>query len=130
MSSCCEEKRIFPYRVTQTIYERNTIPCAERVNGMIVTVVGPDSSYKQFMLKGGDPCSNSNWKVYHSVGEITEMIGHFTLDEPVALPITDNFLNARFPLAAEGFKVTIPSLNSTFMKIFNNRWIMSNNIYI
>lgn len=130
MSNCCEENRIFPYRVVQTMYERNTIPCEERVNGMIVTVVGADSTYNQYILKGGDPCVNSNWQIYHSSAMIASMLGHFTLDEPLTLPITDDFLNARFPEAIEGFKATVPSLNTTFMKIFNNRWIMSNNIYL
>lgn len=131
MDNCveCQDKRIFPYRIVQTIYERNTIPCIERLNGMIVTVVGSDNSYKQYILKGGDPCVNENWKEYNlSAQNLQGYLGHETLLDPVSLPITDEYLNSRFPEALEGFRVTILSLNTTFMKIFNEKWLMSNNV--
>jgi hypothetical protein len=123
----CNEERIFPYRVVQTLYERNTMPCPERLNGMIVTVVGNDKDYKQYMLKGGDPCVNANWVDYQSPETYASFFGHETLTEPITGPIEDSFLNARYPSAREGFRVSIPSLNATFMKIFNNAWVSTNN---
>lgn len=126
----CEELRIFPYRVVQTIYERDTIPCPERLNGMIVTVVGKDLTYKQFMLEGGDPCSNDNWKPYHSILEIGKLLGHVTLDDPMQVPVTNAALNNRFPEANEGFRVTVKSLNATFLKIYQDKWLMSNNVIL
>ena len=134
MSNCdnCFEPGITPaYRVAQTIYERNTIPCVERVNGMIVTVVGTDLSYKQYMLKGGDPCVNENWKEYGLDKEsLSTLVGHETIPDIPQEPVTSSELNSRFPEAIEGFRVTYTSLNTTFMKIFNNKWIMSGNILI
>lgn len=134
MSNCdnCFEGGVIPaYRVTQTIYERNTIPCIERVNGMIVTVVGEDNSYKQYILKGGDPCVNENWKEYGlDKASLSIFIGHETVPDIPQGPITSSELNSKFPEALEGFRVTYTSLNTTFMKIFNNQWIMSGNILI
>lgn len=124
----CGDRRIFPYRVVRTIYERNSIPCDERLNGMLVTVVGADSSYKQFMLKGGDPCVNENWRPYDPIGSFTDRAGHFTLTLPLTIPLTDEYLNANFPTAVEGFRVTVPSLNTTYMKIAGEQWVMGNNI--
>lgn len=126
----CEELRIFPYRVVQTIYERDTIPCSERINGMIVTVVGEDLTYEQFMLKGGDPCVNENWKPYHSILQIGRLIGHVTLDEPMQTPVTNEALNNMFPGVDEGFRVTVRSLNTTFLKIYQDKWLMSNNVIL
>ena len=45
-NDCNEIDSLAAYRVVQTIYERNTIPCVERLNGMVVTVVGPDTCLK------------------------------------------------------------------------------------
>ena len=129
MSNCDEINA--SYKIVQTITERNTIPCEERINGMIVTVVGNDFSYKQYMLKGGDPCVNSNWKPHSlSVEELNDVIGHKTITTEVTVPITISELNTRFPKAKEGFQVTYTALNTTFMKIFNDSWLMSNNIQI
>ena len=130
-NDCNEINSIAAYRVVQTVYERNTIPCNERLNGMVVTVVGADNSYLQYMLQGGDPCVNSNWKPYNfSVEELNDMIGHKTITTEVTTPITSSELNTRFPKAKEGFQVTYTTLNTTFMKIFDNSWVMSNNIQI
>lgn len=130
-NNCNKMNSLAAYRVVQTIYERNTIPCVERLNGMVVTVVGEDKSYLQYMLKGGDPCVNSNWKPYNfSVEELNEIIGHKTITTEVTAPITSSELNTRFPKAKEGFQVTYTTLNTTFMKIFNDSWLMSNNIQI
>ena len=131
MSNCNGIDSLATYRVVQTIYERNTIPCEERLNGMIVTVVGNDLSYKQYMLKGGDPCVNSNWKPSNlSIEELSDIIGHKTITTEVTVPITSSELNTRFPKAKEGFQVTYTALNTTFMKIFDDSWLMSNNIQI
>ena len=128
--SCCNTP-FSDYRIVQTITERNTIPCEERSNGMVVTVIGNDFSYKQYMLKGGDPCVNSNWKPNtFSVEELNDIIGHKTVDAEVTTPVTSSELNTRFPKAKEGFQVTYTKLNTTFMKIFNDSWLMSNNIQI
>lgn len=127
-NDCNEIDSLAAYRVVQTIYERNTIPCVERLNGMLVTVVGADKSYLQYMLQGGDPCVNSNWVLY-STG-IDPLGNHKTIEEEVALPITSSYLNSRFPTAKEGFKVTVLNLNTTFMKVFGDRWVMTNNVLI
>ena len=127
-NNCNEIDSLAAYRVVQTIYERNTIPCIERINGMIVTVVGNDLSYKQYMLQGSDPCVNSNWVLY-STG-IDTLGNHKSIEEELNLPITSSYLNSRFPTAKEGFKVTVLNLNTTFMKVFGDRWVMTNNILI
>lgn len=126
MSDCGSGQ--IPYRVVQTIYERNTIPCSERLNGMLVTVVGSDSSYKQFMLQGGDPCVNSNWKPVLDLSAILSMVGHFTIEDDVNGEIEDIYLNTRFPKSLEGFRVTFLSLNTTFMKISGDRWVITNTV--
>ena len=128
MSNCNGIDSLATYRVVQTIYERNTIPCVERLNGMLVTVVGANKSYLQYMLQGGDPCVNSNWVLY-STG-IDPLGDHKTIEEEATLPITSSYLNSRFPTAKEGFKVTVLNLNTTFMKVFGDRWVMTNNILI
>lgn len=127
-NDCNEIDSLAAYRVVQTIYERNTIPCIERINGMIVTVVGSDLSYNQYMLQGGDPCVNSNWVLY-STG-IDTLGNHQSIEEETNLPITSSYLNSRFPTAKEGFKVTVLNLNTTFMKVFGDRWVMTNNVLI
>lgn len=127
-NDCNEIDSLAAYRIVQTIYERNTIPCVERLNGMLVTVVGANKSYSQYMLQGGDPCVNSNWVLY-STG-IDPLGDHKTIEEEATLPITSNYLNSRFPTAKEGFKVTVLNLNTTFMKVFGDRWVMTNNVLI
>ena len=127
-NDCNEIDSLAAYRVVQTIYERNTIPCEERLNGMLVTVIGADKSYLQYMLQGGDPCVNSNWVLY-STG-IDPLGNHKTIEEEATLPITSDYLNSRFPTAKEGFKVTVLNLNTTFMKVFGDRWVMTNNVLI
>ena len=116
-----------PYRVVQTIHERNTLPCVERVNGMIVTVVGQDLSYKQYILKGGDPCVNSNWVEYGlTVDAISELIGHFTdFSTNLPDPVTSTYLNNRFPRAVEGFRFTAVTLNTMFTKISSDTWVLT-----
>lgn len=125
MSDCSPNMN--PYRVVRTIAERNTIPCDERINGMRVTVVGGDSTYKEYMLKGGDPCVNSNWEEIPSASTISQMTGHSTVEEDTAT-ITDLYLNERFPDSLEGYRVTFLNLKSTFMKISADRWVITNNI--
>lgn len=118
---------ILPYRVVQTLTERNSIPCTERINGMIVTVVGKDKSYKQYMLKGGDPCVNSNWKDLFDLETVLDSIGHVTTYEEVKEYISDEYLNTRFPKAKEGFRVTFTELNTTFTKTHGEVWGITNN---
>ena len=127
-NDCNEIDSLATYRVVQTIYDRNIIPCIERLNGMLVTVVGANKSYLQYMLQGGDPCVNSNWVLY-SIG-IDPLGNHKTIEEKATLPITSSYLNSRFPTAKEGFKVTVLNLNTTFMKVFGDRWVMTNNVLI
>lgn len=128
MSDCNKQ---IPYRVVQTIYERNSLPCEERMNGMIVTVIGTDLSYKQYILKGGDPCVNTNWKDYNlDITDVKQAIGHESVNTIPEETITSIYLNTRFPKAIEGFRVTYTTLNTTFMKIFGDSWIMAGNIKI
>lgn len=51
------------YRVVRTIKERNSIDCCHRKLGMRVMVIGQDYSYKEYILKGEDICSNNNWNL-------------------------------------------------------------------
>ena len=67
---------------------------------------------------------------YFSIEELNDMIGHKTITTEVTTPITSSELNTRFPKAKEGFQVTYTTLNTTFMKIFDDSWLMSNNIQI
>ena len=50
------------YKVVSDITCRNNIPCEYRKLGMQVMVVGPDASFKRYILKGHDPCSNEGWE--------------------------------------------------------------------
>ena len=50
------------YKVVSDITCRNNIPCEYRKLGMQVMVIGPDASFKRYILKGQDPCSNDNWE--------------------------------------------------------------------
>lgn len=50
------------YKVVSGITCRNNIPCEYRKLGMQVMVIGPDASFKRYILKGQDPCSNDNWE--------------------------------------------------------------------
>ena len=50
------------YKVVSDIDCRNNISCEYRKLGMQVMVVGPDASFKKYVLKGQDPCSNDNWE--------------------------------------------------------------------
>lgn len=134
MSCNCGPLPIFPYRVVQNLREMNTIPCSERIRGMKVVViqgvVGTETPpYTEYMLQGNDPCNNDNWKkitvdnvvLENTVGHTTEE----TLDED---PITDEYLNLKYPAVLEGFKVTVLPINTTFMKISQGRWVITNNI--
>lgn len=49
------------YRVVRTVKERNAIDCCHRKLGMKVMVIGQDYSYKDYILKGENTCSNDNW---------------------------------------------------------------------
>jgi len=122
IKNCCDnEDKLAHYRVVNTIAERNLIPCAERVLGMIVTVV--QDNYKQYMLQGNDACNNNNWKPYN---EIEQIKIHKTIDNAPSDLITSDYLNTQFPNTPEGFKVTYKSLNSSFMRIANGEWLITN----
>ena len=49
------------YRVVRTVKERNAIDCCHRKLGMKVMVIGQDYSYKDYILKGENACSNDDW---------------------------------------------------------------------
>ena len=51
------------YRVVRTIKERNAIDCCHRKLGMRVMVIGQDYSYKDYILKGENICSNDDWSL-------------------------------------------------------------------
>lgn len=134
MSCNCGPLPIFPYRIVQNLKEMNSLPCAERIRGMKVVVVqgvvGTETPpYTEYMMQGNDPCNNDNWKkitvdnvvLENTVGHATEE----TLDED---PISDEYLNLKYPAVLEGFKVTVLPINTTFMKISQGRWVITNNI--
>lgn len=50
------------YRVVNTIQERDDINCCYRKLGMVVVVVGQDYSFKEYTIRSGNPCTNSNWE--------------------------------------------------------------------
>ena len=81
MNNCCPDGSPLPtYRIVQTIYERNTIPCEERMNGLLVTVVGNTQTYRQYMLQGGDPCVNNNWVEILNLNQVNNKLGHVTIE--------------------------------------------------
>lgn len=49
------------YRVVRTVKERDAIDCCHRKLGMRVMVIGQDYSFKDYILKGEDHCTNDNW---------------------------------------------------------------------
>lgn len=49
------------YRVVRTVKERNAIDCCHRKLGMRVMVIGQDYSFKDYILKGEETCSNEFW---------------------------------------------------------------------
>lgn len=49
------------YRVVRTIKERDSIDCCYRKLGMRVMVIGQDYSFKDYILKGDNLCSNEGW---------------------------------------------------------------------
>lgn len=134
MSCNCGPLPIFPYRIVQNLKEMNSLPCSERIRGMRVVVVqgvvGTETPpYTEYMMQGNDPCNNDNWRkitvdnvvLENTVGHATEE----TLDED---PISDEYLNLKYPAVLEGFKVTVLPINTTFMKISQGRWVITNNI--
>lgn len=118
------------YLVLDSIYDMKTLPCDKRYKGMLVTVIGQDESYRQFMLKGDDICNNSSWEELNiDISKIAEKIGHVSLENiDNSVNITDEYLNNLFPSALEGFKITVISLNTTFIKISKGRWILTNSL--
>ena len=134
MSCNCGPLPIFPYRVVQNLKERNSLPCSERMRGMKVVViqgvVGTGTPpYTEYMMQGNDPCNNDNWRKITVDNVVLEnTVGHVTLESLDETPISNTYLNNRYPSTLEGFRVTILPLNTTFMKISNGRWVMTNNI--
>lgn len=127
MNNCYPDGSPLPtYRIVQSIYERNTIPCDERMNGLLVTIVGDNQTYKQYMLQGGDPCVNSNWVEILNLNEVKNRLGHVTIETDDQDVITPAYLNERFPGTLEGFSVTFTNRNSTFTKISADRWGIQN----
>lgn len=112
---------VLPYRVVQKRAEMRAIPCDERINGMIVTVIEED--YKQYMLKGGDRCNNNNW-VENSIdlSVILNTMGHDILEYGNCSDLTDSLLNEFYPDAKPGFRVTVEVCQVTYMKINDGRW--------
>lgn len=114
-------KTTVPYRVVKTISERDNIPTEERVLGLTVTVI--DENFQQYMLQG----LPATWV---KVGVQSELIqnsyGHVTVSDNVS-SISKAGLNSKFPDAKEGFRVTYTALSTTFMKVFNGEWVMTNN---
>lgn len=134
MSCNCSKLPIFPYRVVQNLRERNSLPCAERIRGMKVAVIegilGTEAPpYTEYMMQGVDPCNNDNWrKVTVDSSTLINTVGHATEETLDEDPISNEYLNLKYPAVLEGFKVTILPLNTTFMKISQGRWVITNNI--
>lgn len=128
---CDCKQPIYPFRVVNNRAERNTIPCDERTNGMIVTVV--NENYIQYQLqtpKGGDICANINWKkVSFDPNDLVQYLGTFVEDElPDDNTISSLYLDTKYPNSLPGFRVMIVPLNTTFMKVQQGRWVITNDI--
>ena len=135
MSNCqdCIPQPFPHYLAVETISERNSIPCDERKNGMLVSVKSiSGGNYVMYMLKGGDPCNNTNWKEYNSINELLNSYGMAQVDTEVSenLTITAQLLNENYPQAQAGFRVYYTKLNTYFTKLNNGDWVMSNNVNI
>lgn len=118
------------YRVTDTISERNRIPCNQRLRGMLVTVIGKDESFKSYMLKGKDICSNDSWELFQGFKQ-ENAIDHVTIQgipSPYETKIVN--LNQTYPDVKEGFRITYPDLETTFTKIAGNKWVTTNSFKI
>ena len=120
------------YVIVGTRTAMRAIPCGDRVNGMIVSVVSED--FKFYQLQGGDICNNNNWIEVELGGGTLEcpcedpepIVLHYTLGKAELPPsieeFTDTFLNNLFPEAPEGFKVTCDAYDVTAFKVANNTW--------
>lgn len=113
-------KDVLAYRVVQTLNERNTIPCDERIDGMIVTVV--QDGYARYMLQGKDPCIN-NWVSLDSL--LVKRIGGATVES--LEDTTNTYLDRTFPEALEGFSLTVLRDNSSYRKT-SNGWALTSSI--
>jgi len=122
---------ILPYRVVQTRAEMRSIPCDERINGMIVTVI--QENFKQYQVRGGDICNNNNW-VDNTVDltVIYNTMGHDVLETGDCEDLTNEVLNTYYPEAKPGFRATVEACQVTYMKINDSRWLaystFSNNL--
>lgn len=134
MDNCigCEKLPFPHYRVVRTISERNTIPCDERINGMLVTVqnASRNKKYVLYMLQGIDACSNSNWVEYITLDLIEELFGNMVIEDEVTEEVTAEYLNTLYPNARSGFRVTFTTLNTSFIRLFDGSWVMNNNVNI
>ena len=80
------------------------------------------------MLQGIDICNNTSWVKYSVDNDVlATKVGHRTEESLVSEEITNLYLNNKYPKAIEGFQVTITPLNSTFMKVSADRWVLTNN---
>lgn len=70
------------YRVVRTVKERNAIDCCHRKLGMRVMVIGQDYTFKDYILKGEDICSNDHWDL---AGDGTGEIGTIHDDDVTLL---------------------------------------------
>ena len=119
-SSCNDP--IFPYKVVQTNAEMRAIPCGDRINGMIVTVIG--EGFKQYQLQGGDICNNNNWKSFGlTFEEVNNSMGHALLEVGNCDSLNNTALDSYYPEAKPGFRVSVEACNVTYMKISNHRWV-------
>ena len=132
MCDCNCEKLVQGFRVVQTISERNSIPCSERLNGMIVIVVEDNyQAYKLTPKSNKDVCKNIGWvKNGLSYEDIINKLGHYTELDYTGNgdDITKLYLNTRYPKVLEGFRVFIEPLNITFEKIVDDNWKMYGSI--
>lgn len=114
---------ILPYKVVQSKAEMRSIPCDDRINGMVVTVI--NEGFKQYQLQGGDICNNNNWVKYGiTMEDINSVMGHDILEVGDCAELTDETLNGFYPVAKPGFRVTTEACNATYMKINDNRWVV------
>ena len=135
MNNCneCMEMGFPHFKVVANLSERNSIPCDQRVDGMLVNVRDlPGTNHKIYMLKGDDICNNGNWKEYNTLDYFRETLGHVIITEqiPTDFLVTSPYLNTRFPKAESGFRVTYTELNTSFMKLDDGNWVLTNYIKI
>lgn len=106
------------YRVVRTVKERNAIDCCHRKLGMRVMVIGQDFSYKDYILKGENICSNDFWSLdENGPGPIIDTIN----DSDVTL--LDDYSGLDITTSIETQQDLNQAMSSILQSILNNQTV-------